>query len=78
LDGYAANLVARSNRPVEVWKVTVWARAAAEVQAGDYAQVVTKNHPYLGSGTHRMRVQKKSGDLTDKVVLDMYPLQAAI
>jgi hypothetical protein len=78
VDGYAAQLVGRAARPVEVWKVTVTAAAAREVLAGDYAQVVTKNHPWLGSGTTRMRVQKKSGDLTDRVVLDMYPLQPAV
>lgn len=78
LDGYAAQLLARNARPVEVWTLSVYAEAAAEVQAGDYAVVKTKGHPWLGTGSHRMRVQKKSGDLTDTVVLTMYPLQAAI
>jgi YD repeat-containing protein len=78
LDAYAAQLVARSARPVEIWKLTVHASAAAEVQAGDYAQVITSGHPWLGTGSRRMRVQKKSGDLTEKVVLDMYPLQATL
>lgn len=78
LDGHAASLRDRSARPVEVWKVTVHASAATEVRAGDYARVKTFRHPWLGTGEHRLRIRKKSGNLTDRVVLDMYPLQAAL
>ncbi|RBY82686.1 hypothetical protein [Blastococcus sp. TF02A-26] len=78
LDGHAANLRDRSARPVEVWKVTVHASAATEVRAGDYARVKTAGHPWLGTGEHRLRIRKKTGNLTDRVVLDMYPLQAAL
>lgn len=78
LDGHARSLRDRSARPVEVWKVTVHASAAREVRAGDYARVITRNHPWLGTGSTRMRVRKKSGALTERVVLDMYPLQAVL
>lgn len=78
LDGYADSLVARSGRPSEVFLVSVHASAAREVQGGDYAQVITKDHAWLGTGSTRMRVQKKAGDLSDKVVLHMYPLQGAL
>jgi hypothetical protein len=78
LDGHAVNLRDRSARPIEVYKLAVHASAATEVAAGDYARVRTKDHPWLGTGAHRMRVQKKSGTLADRVVLDMYPLQAVL
>lgn len=78
LDGYASQLVARSGRPVQVWKATVHISAALEVTAGDYAVVKTKGHACLGTGSYRVRVQKKSGDLTDRVVLDMFPLEAIV
>jgi hypothetical protein len=78
LDGHAANLVGRIARPVEVWKVTVHASAAREVVAGDYARVVTKGHPWLGTGERRMRVEKKTGDRGDRVVLHMFPLQGVL
>lgn len=78
LDTYAADYLSRTARGVEVWQVTVAADAAREVQAGDYAKVKVKNNAWLGTGETRMRVKKKSGDLTDKVVLDMYQLQAAL
>lgn len=78
LDGYAGQLVARSARPIQVWKVTVHLSAAREVQAGDYCRLIIRDHPCLGAGEHRMRVAKKSGRIDDRVVLDMYPLQAVI
>lgn len=74
LDRHASNLRDRAARRVRVWKVTVHASAAREVLAGDYARVVVKDHPVLGTGETRLRVRKKSGNLTDRVVLDMYPL----
>jgi hypothetical protein len=78
LDGHARNLLRRASRRSRVWKVTVHAAAAAEVRAGDYASVVVAGHPVLGSGETRLRVRKKSGDLTDRVVLDMYPVEVPL
>jgi hypothetical protein len=78
-DDHAANLVQRSARPPEVWKLDVEAFAAAEVLAGDYARVkVADGHPWLAGGESRMRVKSKSGDLSTKVTLTMYPVQAVI
>lgn len=78
VDGYAAALVGRSARPPEVWRVSVSADAVAEVQAGDFCRVVVAGHSWLEDGETRMRVQKVSGDLSGRVVLDMYPLSAVI
>lgn len=79
VDGYAANLVARSARPITVWNVVVSAAAAAQVLPGHYARVTPKkNHPWLPPGERRMRVKSKSGDLGETVTLEMYPLQATL
>jgi YD repeat-containing protein len=75
LDGHARNLRARSARRPRVWKVTVHASAARDVQPGDYARVAVRDHPVLGAGEARLRVRKKSGSRNDRIVLDMYPLQ---
>ena len=40
-------------------------------------RVKVAGHPWLGNGETRMRVQKKTADLTDRMVLDMYPLPGA-
>lgn len=76
--GHANNLLARSARPVEVFKVQVSADAAREVQPGDYAQVITKGAPYLGDMNRRMRVKTVSGDLSDVVTLEMFPMAALL
>ena len=78
LDGHAAQLVARSARPVQKWTVTAHMSAALEVRAGDYAVVRTRGHACLGTGSHRVRVAGKSGDLTDKVKIAMYPMAAIV
>lgn len=78
VDGYASQLTAQSARPVEVFKVTVHRSAASEVSAGDYCQLITRDDPWVGTINQRMRVQKKAGDLSDRVTLDMFPLQAVI
>lgn len=78
LDGHAASLLARLSRPVEVFKVSVRAKAANEVQAGDYARLVTKADPYAGDMDRTMRVKQVSGDLSDTVTLEMFPMAALL
>jgi hypothetical protein len=79
LDGHAANLVARSARPVAAWKVTARRHRVDQVQPGDYVQLVTKGDPWLPDGTRRMRVATMSGALdSDEVKMSMYPLQAVL
>jgi hypothetical protein len=73
LDGHAANLLARSARPVETYKVTVRRDAATEIRPGDYARIITRGDAWLGDMNQRMRIRQVSGDLTDQVTLDMYP-----
>jgi hypothetical protein len=82
LDGHAANLLERSNRPIETWTVTVRGEAAVEVLPGDYARVVPRrDDPWLGDGTQTqeayMRVKTKSGDLGDVVKLEMYSVRGS-
>lgn len=74
LIGHANNLLARSNRPIEVFKVSVSADAANEVQPGDYARVITKGDKWLGDMDRTMRVRQVSGDLSDTVMLEMFPM----
>lgn len=78
LIGHTQNLVARSARPVQVWRVKVHARAAREVRAGDYARVVARDHAYLPDGEHRVRVRRINGDASDVVTMEVYPLQATL
>jgi len=78
LQGHADNLIARAARPIEVYKVGVTAAAAREVSAGDYAQLVVKGDPWLGDVNLTMRVKTMSGDLSDVVTLEMFPLAAAL
>jgi hypothetical protein len=76
--GYADALALRAARPIEAFKVSVSAAAAAEVLPGDYAQVITKGDPWLGDMDREMRVRKVSGDLSDMVTLEMFPMQALL
>lgn len=78
LRGHADNLLARSARPIEVWRVTVKADAAREVMPGDYCQVITRGDVWVPDGQRRMRVQKISGDLGDTLTLDMYPMAGVL
>jgi hypothetical protein len=78
LNGHAASLLARSARPIEIYKVTVSAAAAREVAAGDYARVITKGAPWLGDMNKTMRVRQVSGGLSDDYVLEMFPMQASL
>lgn len=78
LTGHANNLLARSSRPIEVFKVTVRADAAQEVQSGHYARLIVKGDPWLDDMDRSMRVKQVSGDLSDNVVLDMYPMAGAL
>lgn len=78
LDGHAASLLARRNRPVEKFKVAVRAEAARQVQAGDYCRVVTRGDSWLGDMDRTMRVKSISGDLSDTVQLDMFPMAALL
>jgi hypothetical protein len=76
--GHADNLLARSGRPVEVFKVSGAADAAREVQPGDYCRVITKGDPWLGDMDRTMRVKQVSGDLSDVLTLEMFPLAALL
>lgn len=78
LNGHADTLLRRSARPVEVWRLTVTADAAREVQPGDYCQVITRGDAWVPDGERRMRVQKVTGSLADTLTLDMYPLEAQL
>ena len=78
LDGHAATLRDRSSRPVEMWNVHVHADAAREVMAGHYARVIFRDDAYLGSGEVYVRVKTISGNFSDTVVLDCFPVQAAL
>lgn len=78
LIGHTLALVARSARPVEVWRMKVHARATREIRAGDYARVVVRGHAYLPDGDHRVRVRRISGNASDVVTLEVYPMQAAL
>jgi hypothetical protein len=78
LEQHADGLLARSNRPVEVWKVTVRADAAREILPGHMCRVVVGGDAYLPAGEWRLRVARVSGDLGDNVTLDMYPLAAVL
>jgi hypothetical protein len=85
LQGHADALLARSARPIEVWQVTVRAEAAREVLPGDYCQVITGkdpvtglSDPWLPDGARVMRTRAISGDLTDTLTLEMYPMQAQL
>jgi hypothetical protein len=61
-----------------VFKVQVSAAAAAEVMPGDYAQVITKGDPWLGDMDRTMRIRQVTGDLSDVVTLEMFPMQALL
>jgi hypothetical protein len=76
--GHADNLLARSSRPIEAYKVTVSADAAREVRAGDYCRVITKGDVWLGSMDKTMRVRQVTGGLGDEYLLEMFPTQAAL
>lgn len=76
LDGYATSLVGRSGKPIESYKVTVAAEAVPDVQPGDFCQVITRGDAWLGDVDRQMRVKTISGDLGDKVSLEMFPMAA--
>lgn len=76
LDGHAANLLDRSARPIEVWKLRARTRATVEIAPGHYTRVITKDDAWLGATNRRLRVYKLSGDLGDEVTIDMYPVEA--
>lgn len=78
LFGHSEALLARSNRPVEVFKVSVRADAARQVLPGDYCRLVTKGDSWLGDMDRTMRVKSISGDLSDTVQLDMFPMAALL
>lgn len=77
LDSHAAELVAKSARPIERWKVVVRAEAARGVLPGHYARVVNRaGHAWLPDGESFLRVEKKTGDLSGDVTLEMYEVGA--
>lgn len=78
LDGHAASELERSNRPIESFKVAVHRSAAAEVLPGDYARIVTRGDVWLGDLNRSMRVRSVSGDLSDVVTLEMFPVEAIL
>jgi hypothetical protein len=78
LEEHADQLLARSARPIEAWKVTVHAEAALEALAGDTARVKVAGDAYLPDGEWPTRIAKISGGLGDTVTLDMYPTQVVL
>lgn len=72
--GHVDNMLARSTRPIEVFKVMVSAAAAREVTAGDFCRVVTDDDVWLGSMDRTMRIKQVSGGLEDSYVLEMFPM----
>lgn len=78
LDGQAGNLLNQSARPIESYKATVAVEAVHEVQPGDFCRLITRGDVWLGDIDREMRVKTISGDLTDKVSLEMFPLAAAL
>lgn len=82
LDGHAENHRQKVARPVESYKVTIRAEAAAEVMPGDYCRLITKlDGPVRGSAwagdmDKTMRIRQVSGDLSDAVVLEMFAVEA--
>lgn len=77
LGGHAADLVGRSARPIERWKVIVRAEAARGVLPGHYARVINRaGHAWLPDGESYLRVEKKTGDLSGDVTLEMYEVGA--
>lgn len=77
LDGHAADLVSRSARPIERWKVVVRAEAARGVWAGHFARVINRaGHAWLPDGESFMRIERKTGDLGGNVTLEMYEVGA--
>jgi hypothetical protein len=78
LQEHADDLLARSARPIEAWKVTVRADAALEVLPGDTARVVVRGDAYLPDGEWPVRVATIAGDLTDTATLTMYPTLAVL
>jgi len=85
LAGHAEALLARRARPIEVWRLTVRARRddgrpgiGWEVMAGDYCQVTTKGDAWIPDGTRTMRVKTVTGDLSDNLTLEMYPMAAQL
>lgn len=78
LNGHASALLGRRARPVEVFKVSVTADAAREVASGDYCRLITASDVWLGATDRRMRVKQVSGDLTDTVTLEMFPMAALV
>lgn len=78
LDSLSANLLQQRARPIETYKATVATEAVAQVEPGDYCRVITRGDVWLGDMDREMRIKTISGDLTDKVALDMYPMAAAL
>lgn len=77
LDGHAQDLVTRSARPIERWKVIVRADAARGVLPGHYARVINRQgHAWLPDGESFLRVERKTGDLSGDVTLEMYEVGA--
>lgn len=78
LNGHAEALVRRLARPVEVTKVDVTKAAAAQVSPGDYCRLITRGDGWLGDSDRVMRIQSIAGNLSDKVTLSMFPMQAVL
>lgn len=78
LNEHVLNLLAQVNRPVEAFKVSVRSEAAREVVAGDYARLIAKAAPWVGDMDRSMRVKQVSGDLSDTLTLEMFPMAALL
>lgn len=70
LDAYAAEDLARTNRPMETWTITVQrddTPAVGSYQVGDYVSLTVAGDYYVPDGTYRSRITGLSGDDTNQV-----------
>lgn len=70
LDGYAAEDLARTNRPKETWTITVQRDETPTVgsyQIGDWVSLTVASDYYVPDGTYRSRITSISGDDTNQV-----------
>lgn len=70
IDGYAAEDLARTNRPVETWTVTVQRDDAPTVgtyAVGDWVTLTVGGDDYIPDGDYRSRITSITGDDTNQV-----------
>lgn len=71
LEGFAAELVLRGARPVELWSFDHDLQSRPSVtgfSVGDFARVLVHADPYVDRGEYRMRILSRSGDVEGRTV----------